>query len=330
MSDDIPSQLNKLLQNEMVVQCLMAVTRLNIAPDLATGVSSAQLAKKYELEESRLARLLRVLVFAGFVAESDSLYSLSKKGQYLLVEQGGSIYPWLKMRDQAWYRRAWQNLANSVQQGKSGFEIGHSQSFFDYLSQDQEANAVFNQAMLASEDSSNAIIEAYDFSSYQSIMDVGGGHGGLLIPILKKHKAVRGGIIDLPHVIATGQKTLEQQGLAHRVDCTSGDFFVSVPSGYDLYLLRYIIHDWDDDSSVKILKACKQAMSEDARLMVIDSIVEIEGNDSSPLFSDLQMMVFVNGQERNMDEFNELFQRAGLQLEKIIPTHLSLSLMILK
>lgn len=164
-----------------------------------------------------------------------------------------------------------------------------------------------------------AIVEAYDFSTPGTIVDIAGGQGVLIAAILRAHPNLHGILFDQPHVVAGAQPVLEAAGVLDRCELVRGDFFVSVPSG-DLYTLQRILHDWDDEHAIAILRSCAEAMAPGGRALVIESVIE-PGNDPSPAkFLDLMMFVMNGGRERTDEEYRRLFEAAGLRLTRIIPT----------
>jgi hypothetical protein len=167
-----------------------------------------------------------------------------------------------------------------------------------------------------------AVPAAYDFSACSNIVDVGGGNGSLLASILATHPFTRGILFDLPHVLDQARRQLAARGVAARCELVGGDFFAGVPTGGDIYLLRWILHDFDDEEAVRILRACRAALPSDGRLLVIEQVVAGRGEpgDWMTKFLDLQMLILVGGQERTEAEFRDLFAAAGFRLQRVIPT----------
>jgi hypothetical protein len=165
-----------------------------------------------------------------------------------------------------------------------------------------------------------AIVEAYDFSAVSKVVDIAGGHGLLLAGILKANPHLHGVLFDLPFVIEGAGELLEREGVSDRVEMASGDFFESVPAGADAYMMKHIIHDWDDESSVKILRNVRSAMNENGKVLIIEMVVP-EGNiPSAAKILDIQMLVMETGKERTEDEYRRLLEASGFRLTRIIPT----------
>jgi hypothetical protein len=189
------------------------------------------------------------------------------------------------------------------------------------LSRNPEQAANFDRAMVAAHGyETAAMLEACDFSQYVSLIDVGGGNGNTLCGILRHHAHLQGTLYDLPGVIERAGQTIEKAGMSDRIHLASGDFFESVPGGGDAYLLRHIVHDWDDEKAGRILRNIRQVINEGARLFIVDSVIP-EGNE--PFFSkllDLTMLVAPGGQERTEAEFRDLLRRAGFRLVRVVTT----------
>ena len=170
------------------------------------------------------------------------------------------------------------------------------------------------------ENVSTAVLDSFDFGPYRSIVDVGGGEGGLLTAILQAHDKATGTLFDLPSVAERGGHRIQAAGLADRCECVGGDFFQAVPEGGDLYILKWVLHDWDQAQSIEILKSCRRAMREDAKLLIVDTVIP-SGNTSHPAkLIDLNMMVLCTGQERTEREFENLLKATGFALTAITAT----------
>jgi cyclopropane fatty-acyl-phospholipid synthase-like methyltransferase len=192
---------------------------------------------------------------------------------------------------------------------------------FDYFWSDERAGKLFNDAMTSnSAFSSVAVVNGYDFSSISRLVDVGGGHGFLLASILAKFHQVKGVLYDTPAIVAEAEKLLKAPGVLDRCETVGGDFFKSVPEGFDAYIMKHIIHDWNDEQCITILNNCRQAMQESGKVLVVEMVVP-EGNEPSPAkFLDLQMLQYLPGCERTEKEYRELFDKAGFRLTRIVPT----------
>jgi len=226
--------------------------------------------------------------------------------------------------------RSWGDLLYSVETGEIAFNHAFGMGVFEYMSQHPEIAALFNEAMTAgSTQAAAAVAAVYDFSSFRALADLGGGHGVLLITILKANPHLRGILFDLPHAAEGGRKQIEAAGLAGRAEFVAGDFFQAAPGGADVYLLKGVIHDWDDARSVAILKNCHRAMPPQGKLLLVEGVCPAR-MDRSPWTqiiagSDVNMLVNAGGRERTDAEFNALLEAAGFKLTRIIPTETVLS-----
>jgi SAM-dependent methyltransferase len=220
--------------------------------------------------------------------------------------------------------RAWGRLADCVRTGEHAWKLEGTDAF-SWLQENPEVGAIFNQAMFeVSRRTARAVAEAYDFSRARTIVDVGGGYGTVLAAILAANPGAKGVVFDLAHCQVGASSLFREKGLADRARFQEGDFFETVPGGADLYLLKSVIHDWDDEKSVSILRNCRDAMGETGVLLVVEPVVpdRLEGSrfDNILVASDLNMMVNTGGRERSEGEFRTLFAAAGLRLERTFRT----------
>jgi hypothetical protein len=198
---------------------------------------------------------------------------------------------------------------------------------YDYLHHHPAAATLFHEAMSGySAQESAAILAAYDFSAITLVVDVGGGHGALVAALLQAHPHLSGWVFDLAPVVEGAERMLADAGVAARGTGIAGDFFAAVPSGGDLYLLKSVIHNWDDADAVRILRTCRQAMAEHARLLVVERVIPLGNTAAEAKLFDINMLVVAGGQERTEDEYRALFQAAGFDLTRIIATNSPLSL----
>jgi SAM-dependent methyltransferase len=316
-----PARLLELASGKWISQALAAAVELGLAERLSDGPrTAAELARAAGASEDGVYRLLRALASLGVFAESARRrFRLTALGRALRVDAHGGYARFLG-HEVTW--RPWGELMHSVRTGAPAFDHVFGMATFDYLAQHPESAAVFDEAMTSlSVAESRAVVEAYDFSPIRTVVDVGGGRGLLLASILRSYRRMRGILFDMPHVVAGAPDLLAAQDVADRCQVIPGDFFASVPEGADAYVLKHIIHDWDDDRSLRILKNCRRGMPRGGRLLVVDAVIP-PGN--APHFGkllDLEMLVMTpQGRERTREEFRALFRRAGLRLRRIVPT----------
>jgi len=304
-------------------QLIFAAAKLGIADLLSEGSKSIEeLAKSTGTIEERLYRVLRVLVSLGIFAESPvGHFRLTELAEPLRADSPDSVRDVAIMLGSVWHLRAWANIIYCLEHREAAFEGEYKTSFFNYLKGSPEDAAIFNSTMTTtSKKQALAICRAYDFPDSGTIVDVGGGHGYLLSHILKSRPDLRGVLFDSPAVVEGARSFLESEGLMRRCLIEEGSFFEKVPQGGDVYLLKHILHDYDDDKALEILRNCYRVMTPNDRILVID-IVFPEGNSSFlESWMDVEMMVLLNGKERTKIELQDLFSRAGFRLNKIIKT----------
>jgi O-methyltransferase domain/Dimerisation domain len=314
--------LNELIFGYCNSQCIYVAAKLGIADLLASGpVSVDELAQKTNTHRPSLFRLLRALASLGiFAEEPGQRFALTPAAEPLRRDVPGSQWAMAVMMGEEHYR-VWGELMYSVRTGKIAFDKVYGQPVFEYLSQNPEQAAIFDKAMTGVHGrETSATADAYDFSSFKAIADIGGGNGSTLCGILKRHPGLHGTLFDLPGVIERAGPSVQSAGLADRVHLVAGSFFESVPSGVDAYVLRHIIHDWDEEKALRILANVREAIGEEGRLLVVESVIP-PGNE--PFFGkllDITMLVSPGGQERTADEYRDLFGRAGFRLTRIVPT----------
>lgn len=259
---------------------------------------------------------------ADVVSESrDHRFTLGPLGAALRSDAPGSMRAWAIFSGEPFYLQAWEQVVHSIQTGQPAWELVHKMPVFEYIGKHPDAAQIFDQAMTSlSAGEAPAIVDAYDFSGVRKLADIGGGQGLLLRTILKSHPKMTGLLFDRPGAVEGLEAQLGKDGLAGRCEVVGGDFFQAVPAGADVYLLKYVIHDWDDERSLAILKNCRRAMTNDARLVLVETIVPPPGESHFAKLSDLEMMVIAGSQERTVDEYSRLLGQAGFTLVRVVPT----------
>jgi hypothetical protein len=311
-----------MIHGYQVSQALYVAATLGIADLLAGGPRGVEeLAESTGTHAPTLYRLLRLLASLGVFAEDDGRFGLTPLAECLRSDAPGSQRAWAIMVCGPSFWSSWGELLHSVRTGETAFPKVHGMDRWEYLARHPAERATFDAAMTANTAlESAAVAGGYDFSGIGVLADVGGGAGGLLATILAAHPAVRGILFDQPQVVAGAEDLLAHAGVADRCRSVGGDFFDSVPSGADAYLLKSVIHDWDDDQSVAILRTCRAAMTDQAKLLLVERIVR-PGNEPDPAkFLDLLMLVMNGGRERTADDFERLLAAAGFRLSNIVPT----------
>ena len=318
-----PVQLMQMLFGFAASRAIGVAAELCIADLLQQGPKTAEeLAQQTDAHERSLYRVLRACASIGvFSEDSEKRFSLTPLAEPLLSNAPGSLRAFAEMITTDWQYQTWAELTYSVKTGKPSFDKVHGMSSFDYFWTHEREGKQFNDAMTSnSAFSSVAVVNAYDFSDVSTLIDIGGGHGFLLASILEKYPRVKGVLYDTPAVITEAKKLLEEHGVSERCERVGGNFFESVPAEGDAYIMKHIIHEWNDEQCITILKNCRSAMKENGKVLIVEMIVP-EGNEPSPAkFLDLQMLQYLPGCERTEKEYKELLDKAGFELARTVPT----------
>ena len=307
---------------------LYVAVKLRIPDRLGSGPrSAADLAREAGVNEDALYRVLRTLASVGVFEEIRPREFGNNLASSLLRSEGpGSMYDMARWMAEPTHLRVYADAMYSVETGQPAVEKTLGMPVFEFFPRDPELSEVFNNAMTAfSGMVVPAVLAAYDFEGIGTLVDVAGGHGGVLTAVLQKYSTMRGVLFDLDHVIAGAVPRIQQLGLADRCRVVSGDFFASVPEGGDAYIMKHIIHDWDDDRALVILGNIRKAMNPGGRVILLESVV-LPGNE--PDFGkliDIEMLLMPGGRERTEAEFRALFESAGFNLTRIVPTQSPLS-----
>jgi O-methyltransferase domain/Dimerisation domain len=333
-TDDLPDAA-KLMQlvfgGYVQSQVIYVAVRLGIVDALADGPKDAgALATATKAHAPTLRRLMRVLTALGLSDEgADGRYSLTPQGGLLRADVRGSLRMPVLFGVGDWYWRAWGEFLHTVQTGEPAFDHVWGMNAFEFWGRNPEAGEVHDRGMATlTAYTTAAILEAYDFSRFRSVIDVGGGTGTLLAAILQKHPTLRGMLFDLPHVIERAPDVLRAAGVSDRCELAAGSFFEGVPGGHDAYLLKWIIHDWDDARAIAILRACHGAMSGRGTLLLVERVL---GDRTTPAELDhyradlLMAIATPGGKERTRREFEVLFDAAGFRLAAVVPTRSPMS-----
>jgi hypothetical protein len=314
-----------MINGYWVTQMLYTAARLGVADALAEGPQTASaLAARLGAHQRSLYRLLRALSSRGVFAETDGgCFALTPMAELLRSDVPGSLRGLaLYSGDPEQQRyRCWGDLHESIRTGEPAFHRLMGMAPFKFLADNPAVAKTFDAAMASyTAESVEAILAGYDFSRCAHVIDVGGGNGRLLAEILKKHAAARGTLFDLPHAVEHARAMLAREGLDGRSACTAGDFFEAVPSGGDLYLLKCIVHDWEDEKAIAILRSCRRAMAKDARLLLAEAVL-LPGNDAClGKLMDVNMLVIHGGLERTRAEFAALLEKSGFALAQVVTT----------
>jgi DNA-binding transcriptional ArsR family regulator len=317
------ADLLRLVDGFRVTQTIYAGVELGIPDLLAEGERTADdLADASGADPSTLYRLLRALASLGIVHEGDGRrFSLTDLGRPLRSDVPGSLRGWVRLQGRDYLWRSWGNLANAVREGQNSFRMVHGTDIWEWRAEHADESAIFDEAMRSMTIGANAsILDAYDFGRFRTIVDVAGGNGTLIAAVLAAHPTSRGILFDQEHVVSGAEPILRAEGVLDRCEIVAGSFFESVPEGADAYVLKWIIHDWEDEESVAILRTCRAAMGTDAAVLLIERDLGRPNEDPVAKLADLNMLVMPGGRERTLDEYAALFGAADLRLVDAHPT----------
>jgi RimJ/RimL family protein N-acetyltransferase len=322
--------LRRLVNGYQVSQAIHVAATLGIADLLADGPrTSDDLAAATATHPRSLYRLLRALASVGVFHEEDGRrFALTPLGDCLRSDAPEPVGGWAAFVGRPSNRQAWGALLDSVRTGENAFRAVHGVGVWEYRVHHPEESAIFDRAMAdLTRLVDRALVDAYDFSRFDTLVDVGGGNGALLGAILARHPALHGVLFDQPHVVAAAAAKREAAGVADRCRIVGGSFFETVPEDGDAYILKAIVHDWEDEEAAAILRVCRSAMPADGVLLVIERTLGAPNEDPDAKLMDLNMLVAPGGQERTVEEFGELLAGAGLRLTQTFPTSAGLSIL---
>ncbi len=304
-----------------LTQLVHVVAVLRIADLLGDGPKSARdLAGQAGANSDRLYRVLRALAAVGMFDEREGRsFALTPMSELLRADHPESLRPMAIFLGGLSYR-TWSELLYGVMSGETPAAKVLGMPGFEYLRRDVEAGAAFDATMTGITRRAVAgLVEKYDFSKALTVVDVGGGEGILLAGVLKANPRLHGILFDHPDVLSRAKRMLAEAGVSERCEVAGGDFFRAVPSGGDVYVLRSIIHDWDDMPATTILANCERAMAEDGKVLVMESVVDAGENSVAAKLLDVQMLVMTGGRERTVEEFRRIYSAAGLEVSRVIP-----------
>jgi hypothetical protein len=305
-------------------QMLSTAARLRIADLLADGpLDAATLATRTERDSDAMERMMRALATLGvFARRADGRFTNNRLSRALLTGHAATFRDFAEYFGSQSNVDAWGDFDRTLQTGKNAFERVHGMSVWEWFDKNPDERSTFASAMGAMTTlDAPAIARAYPFREVERICDVAGSRGALLAEVLTQHPHLNGVLFDNPAVLTTAPEILRARGVMERVELAPGNFFERVPEGCDAYLLKNILHDWDDARSLTILRNCRRAMQPGHRILVIELMLEHEHPAGVGPLSDVHMMMVCNeGRERSRADFAKLFEAAGFQLRRVVPT----------
>jgi hypothetical protein len=314
-----------LMGGHSVVRSIGVVAEIGVADQLVSGPRTvAEIAASCSVDPRALGRVLRMLAAIGVFTESAApvRYGLTNISQLLRSDAPHSLRDFARLRGGSLSWNAWAGLEHSVRTGESGFELAHGSSAFEHLKHHPADAKKFDDGMRSlSRQIDAAVVASYDFSRFRKVIDVGGGHGGLLAAILRANSQLHGILLDMPGVVAQSDEVLRAAGVLERCEIVAGDFFEALPRGADVAILSHVLHNWGDEDCLRILRNCREALGGGATVLVLEYALTDDAAGVIAKQFDLQMLVYFGaGRERTTQEYRELFARAGLTLTKVVPT----------
>jgi len=309
--------VSQLLDGFQASQAIHVAAKLGLLDILGEGAQTSEgIARDIGAHEPSLRRLLKFLVTLNIVVEvRDGAFAATTRGEVLRADHPQSVRSWALLLGAPLVWKPWGDLYATIMTGQPAFERVFGEPYFEYLEHNPDDAAIFNAAMGSDAGSVPAILDAYDFNHAGLIVDVGGGQGELLWAILQRYPRPRGVLFDLPSVVAKASHP-DDPTISRRCSILGGDMFESVSAGGDIYVLKRIIHDWNDMEATRILRNCQEAMTDGATVLLVEQIVQpTEGVPAS----DMMMLTLVTGRERTEEEFGALYAAAGLRLTRVTP-----------
>lgn len=312
-----------------ISRVVFVAAKLGLADHLAEGPkSAAELATPTGTHANSLHRLMRTLASLGVVTEgSESRFGLTPLGEALKTSAPGAARSSILALAGQWSWQAWEEFPSAIETGTPGAEKALGMPVFEFLAQNPQEASYFSEAMVGFHgDEPPAVAAAYDFSEFDTVVDVGGATGNMLAAILTRHANPRGVLFDLPHVVQDAPTLIDAHGLTERIKIENGDFFEGVTPDGDAYLLSHIIHDWTKERCLKILGNCRKAMKPESRLLIIEMVLPAGDIPHPGKMLDMVMLAIPGGEERTEQQYETLLEKAGFRLTRVIPTESAVSI----
>lgn len=317
-----PTRLRELADGYKVSRAIYAIVELGIPDLLGEGARTAEaLAEASGAHAGSLRRVLRFLASHGLFEEMPpDRFALTALADPLRGGAFGSERERVLMNGSDWCFEPWRALPRALRDGGTAFRHVYGRPFFEQLDRDPEARALFDRAMAATTSQDvGALVEAYDFSRFATVVDVGGGEGPLTRALLERHPSLRAVLVDSDAAAARAEARLSEAGLGDRVEVARGDFFESLPEGGDAYLLKDILHDWTDEEAARLLGRCHEAMRGRGVLLVLERLAD-DDRAREVLSVDVTMLVLTGGRERTASEYASLLRESGFDLSRVVAT----------
>lgn len=319
-----PATMLQLLFGKHITYALSAIARLSVPDHMGEEPTPVEaLAAKVDAQVPALYRVMRTLAGVGVFEETPGkCFRLTAVGELLRTDAPGSFRAFAIQLGDPWSTRSWEHFTNTIKSGKDCVTQAFGKHVFELFAEEPEQAENFNRSMTGlSAAMIGPILGGYDFSGIRRLADIGGGHGGLLAAILNDYPGMLGVVYDLPEVVsgASGQPHLAACG--DRIQFEAGSFFERVPTGFDGYIMKFILHDWSDEHCRTILGRIREQLPADGRVLVIEQVIDPNPELSAAKLLDMEMLALtIGGRERTADEFKDLFSSAGLRLTGVFRT----------
>lgn len=312
-------------------RALWVAARLRIADAIGDEpVAVERVAEATNTLPDALRRLLTALsAFGVFTSAPDGGFAHSPVSRLLRSDHPSSQRAFVESIIGNEHYEAWGAIEGAVRTGKAAFELHFGMNAFDWFPDNPQAARLFGEAMTGTtRQVEDAVLAAHDFGAFELGVDVGGSEGSLLRRLLARYPAARGIVFDLPGAAATAPQAWRDDPVADRLEAIGGDFFASVPEGGDLYLLKFILHDWDDERSALILRNIRKAIRPDGRVAIVEMVLPDDNSPHPGRLMDLNMLAMTGGRERSAAEYAALLEPAGFRTESLTPTASPMSVLI--
>lgn len=305
--------------------CLNVVANLSVADQLAEGPKHVdEIARAAQVNPDALYRILRAISTTGVFQEVEPRrFAQTPVSDVLRRDHPQSVRPFALFFPDPLHFRCYSNLMHAVKTGETTVKPTVGKELFEWLREHPEESAIFNAGMVnVTQMFIPAVLDAYDFSETRTLVDIGGGHGSVVAAVLKSYPHMKGILFDLDHVVEGAAPYLKAEGVLDRCEIQPGDFFKSVPAGGDTYILKNIIHDWDDERSIAILKniAFRLKGNPEGKVVLLEFALSADSRPQIGVWADIEMLALPGGRERTEGEYRDLFKRSGLRLTRVVPT----------
>jgi DNA-binding transcriptional ArsR family regulator len=318
-----PVVVMEMISNAWSAQAITAAAELGIADALAKGpLPIDELASAVNADADAVSRLLRALISRGlFRLRRDGRYELTPLGDCLRSDAGVSLRGLARFVGAPQHREHWSHLTEAIRTGRPAVPELRGKPMFEYLADEPEFADIFNDAMTSMSELAIApVVAGYDFSRYDTIVDVGGGHGRLLAAILEATPLARGVLYDLPQVVAGAPAVLTERGVQDRMKIVPGSFFEAIPDGGDAYVLKHVIHDWPDDDALQILSNVRKVAGVGKHVLLVEFVIPGHDREFVGNWGDLEMLLVVGSRERTRSQYGRLLDRAGFRMKRVVET----------